>query len=100
MNKVNEYVVLIYSIVVTCPGQMMLYSGHLRVQRDIGERSKPVRSAKASLTRFGYVLRSTNRPSELNLWQLHCKTLPAAPTRRFGQRLAVVPRPGFVDPYA
>ena len=39
------------------------------------------------------------RPSELHLWQLHCKTLPAAP-RRSGQRLAVVPRPGFAGQYA
>ena len=39
------------------------------------------------------------RPSELHSWQLHCKTLPAAP-RRFGQRLAAVPRPGFAGPYA
>ena len=39
------------------------------------------------------------RPCELHLWQLHCKTLPAAP-RRSGQRLAAVPRPGFAGPYA
>ena len=44
-----------------------------------GKRSKPVRSAKASLTRFGFVLRGTMRPYELHLWQLHCKTLPSAP---------------------
>ena len=39
------------------------------------------------------------RPFELHSWQLHCKTLPAAP-RRSGQRLAAVPRPGFAGPYA
>ena len=31
------------------------------------------------------------RPFELHSWQLHCKTLPAAP-RRSGQRLAAVPQ--------
>ena len=44
-----------------------------------GKRSKPVRCAKAPLTRFGSVLRGTMRPYELHLWQLHCKTLPSAP---------------------
>ncbi len=71
----------------------------LKVEADITKRSKPVRSAKAALTRFGPVLRGTMRPSELHLWQLHCKTLPSAP-RRFDQRLAAVPRPGFAGPYA
>ena len=56
-----------------------------------GKRSKPVRSAKAPLTRFGLILRGTMRPFELHSWQLHCKTLPAAP-RRSGQRLASVPQ--------
>ena len=42
-------------------------------------RSKPVRSASGSLTRFGSVLRGTVRLYELHLWQLHCKTLPYAP---------------------
>ena len=70
-----------------------------RFKVDITKRSKPVRSAKAALTRFGSVLRGTMRPYELHLWQLHCKTLPAAP-RRSGQRLAAVPRPGFAGPYA
>ena len=37
--------------------------------------------------------------SELHSWQLHCKTLPAAP-RRFGQRLAVVSRPDSAGPGA
>ena len=64
-----------------------------------GKRSKPVRCAKAPLTRFGSVLRGTMRPYELHLWQLHCETLPAAP-RRSGQRLADVPRPGFAGQYA
>lgn len=45
-----------------------------------GKRSKPVRYAKAPLTRFGSVLRGTMRPYELHLWQLHCKTLPSAPS--------------------
>ena len=45
-----------------------------------GKRSKPVRCAKAPLTRFGSVLRGTMRPYELHLWQLHCKTLPSAPS--------------------
>ena len=54
------------------------------------------------------------RPYELHLWQLHCKTLPSAPSapvraplqdsslraERSGQRLAVVPRPGFAGQYA
>ena len=40
-----------------------------------------------------------SRPSEHHSWQLHCKTLPAAP-RRSGQRLAAVPRPGFAGLYA
>ena len=35
-----------------------------------------------------------SRPLGLHSWQLHCKTLPAAPGRS-GQRLAAVPRPGF-----
>ena len=56
-----------------------------------GKRSKPVRYAEAALTRFGSVLRGTMRHYELHLWQLHCKTLPAAP-RRSGQRLADVPQ--------
>ena len=51
----------------------------LKVEADITKRSKPVRSAKAPLTRFGDVLRGTMRPYELYLWQLHCKTLPSAP---------------------
>ena len=45
-----------------------------------GKRSKPVRYAKAPHTRFGSVLRGTMRPYELHLWQLHCKTLPSAPS--------------------
>ena len=56
------------------------------------KRSKPVRSAKAALTRFGSVLRGTMRPCELHFWQLHCETLPSG-LRRSGQRLAAVPRP-------
>ena len=39
------------------------------------------------------------RPFELHLWQLHCETLPSA-QKRSGQRLAVVPRPGFASPGA
>lgn len=35
------------------------------------KRSKPVRSAKAALTRFGSVLQGTVAPLELHLWQLH-----------------------------
>ena len=58
-----------------------------------GKRSKPVRCAKAPLTRFGSVLRGTMRPYELHLWQLHCETVPSAP-RRSSHRLAAVPRPG------
>ena len=55
------------------------------------KRSKPVRSAKAALTRFGSVLRGTAAPLRT--------TLMAAPlqdsslrARRSGQRLADVPR--------
>ena len=51
----------------------------LKVEADITKRSKPVRYAKAPLTRFGSVLRGTVRPYELHSWQLHCKTLPYAP---------------------
>ena len=43
------------------------------------KRSSPLLSAKASFRRLGSVLRGTMRPSELHLWQLHCKTLPSAP---------------------
>ena len=54
----------------------------------------PVRSAKASLTRFGSVLRGTERPFELHSRQLHCETLPSALTSS-SKRLTAVPRPGF-----
>lgn len=60
------------------------------------KRSKPVRYAKATLTRFGSVLRGTERPCEFHLWQLHCETVPSAP-RRSSHRLEAVPRPGFAD---
>ena len=63
------------------------------------KRSKPVRCAKAPLTRFGSVLRGTMRPYELHLWQLHRKT-SSLRAERSGQRLAVVPRPGFAGQYA
>lgn len=56
------------------------------------KRSKPVRYAKAALTRFGSVLRGTVRPCELHLWQLHCETLPSGLTHS-RERLAAVPRP-------
>ena len=65
----------------------------------ISKRSKPVRSAKAALTRFGSVLRGTMRPFELHLLQLHCETVPSAP-KRSSHRLAVVPRPGSAGRYA
>lgn len=49
------------------------------------KRSKPVRYAKATLTRFGSVLRGTERPCELHLWQLHCETLPSGLTPLQGE---------------
>ena len=65
----------------------------------ISKRSKPVRSAKAALTRFGSVLRGTKRPYELHSCQLRCETIPYAP-KRFGHRLTGAPRPGFAGLYA
>ena len=43
------------------------------------KRSSPLPYAKAPFRRLGSVLRGTERPCELHLWQLHCKTLPSAP---------------------
>ena len=65
----------------------------------IGNRSKPVRSAEAPLTRFGYVFRGTMRPYELHLWQLHCKTLPSAPGAPV-RDLRPFRAPGFAGRYA
>ena len=55
------------------------------------KRSKPVRSAKAALTRFGSVLRGTGAPLRTPLMAapLQDSSLRA---RRSGQRLADVPR--------
>ena len=71
----------------------------LKVEADITKRSKPVRSAKAALTRFGSVLRGTVAPLRTPLMAapLQDSSLRAG---RSGQRLAVVPRPGFAGQYA
>ena len=70
----------IFSILPTLQERygLLPYSNELTPRYNT-KRSKPVRYAKASLTRFGSVLRGTKRPFELHLWQLHCKTLPSAP---------------------